>query len=384
MVFRQSSCYTFATMNVVGNKKRGALPAQAIKELVEARCIEGAHIDNIRPASLDLSLSDEIYAVSGIFQPLLTETVREVLTHIFKRKHPLNAPLVPGTMYLARLNERLALPQSVYGYCNPKSTTGRNDVHVRVLADRVPRYDAVTPGGFKGELWLAISPKSYAVKLAHGVSLSQLRLFTADTRFDEVDLEIAMKRYKLLWHPDGAACSYKDIAVRDHDGSIILTLDTETPVVGYECIAKPETLLDFGKVGGHKASGFFRPVKNKDGFVTLKREHFYILSSHEAVRVPPDIACEMVPMDERSGEFRSHYAGFIDPGWGWGRSGEGKGRQLTLEVRPFEDLIIRRGQPIAKIRFERMTEVPEITYDALGTSNYAVQRGARLAKQFAI
>jgi dCTP deaminase len=95
------------------------------------------------------------------------------------------------------------------------------------------------------------------------------------------------------------------------------------------------------------------------------------------------MACEMIPMDERSGEFRSHYAGFIDPGWGWGKNGEGKGRPLTLEVRPFEDLIVRQGQPIAKIRFEKVTEIPEVIYDATG-SNYIKQSGPKLAKHFKI
>jgi dCTP deaminase len=115
--------------------------------------------------------------------------------------------------------------------------------------------------------------------------------------------------------------------------------------------------------------------------VYLKKGAFYILSTNEAVRVPPELACEMVPMDERSGEFRSHYAGFIDPGWGWGEKGEGKGRPLTLEVRPFEDLIVRHGQPIAKIKFERVNEVPVAAYDSMG-SNYIKQSGPKLAKHF--
>ena len=125
----------------------------------------------------------------------------------------------------------------------------------------------------------------------------------------------------------------------------------------------------------------FEPVKIEDGALRLKRDKFYILSGAERVRIPPTLASEMVPMDERSGDFRSHYAGFLDPGWGWGQDGEGKGRPFTLEVRPFEDLVVRPGQPIAKIRFERMSEEPHFHYDTKA-SNYLTQMGPKLGKQF--
>jgi dCTP deaminase len=370
-------------MHTLFNKRRGALPSQHIRSLLDAGFIVGANPDNIRPASLDLSLSDELYAVKGIFQPRHNETVREVLTHIFKRRHSFNSPLVPGNTYFARLNETISLPKTVYGYCNPKSTTGRNDIHARVLADRVPRYDAVSPAGWQGELWIAISPRSYPVILSPGATLSQLRFFTADTRFDELELEIEMARHKLLWQPNGTPIGYRDITFGDNDGSLIVTLDVESPVIGYEYRGNNGP-IDLTKDGAFLWRDYFKPVKPKDGVVHLEKEHFYILSTHEAVRVPPELALELAPMDERSGEFRSHYAGFIDPGFGWGLTGERKGNQLTLEVRPFEDLIIRRGQPIAKMRYERMIEAPDMLYESFTTSHYTEQRGARLAKQFAM
>ncbi len=285
-------------------------------------------------------------------------------------------------MYLIRLNETMKLPQSVYGYCNPKSTSGRNDVHVRVLADGVPRYDALTPGGWSGELWMSIMPKSFKVKLTKGQTLSQLRLFNRDTRLDNLELELANERYKILWRQNGTEVTYEDIKIRDNDGSIILTLDLTSDILGYEGIPTKE-VLDLSKVGGHDGKKFFKPVKKSGGFVYLKKGHFYILSTLEAVRVPPELACEMAPMDERSGEFRSHYAGFIDPGWGWGKKGEGKGRPLTLEVRPFEDIIVRNNQAIAKIRFETVARIPELLYDATD-SNYVAQSGPKLSKHFKI
>lgn len=361
--------------------KKGALPAQTIHQMIRAGFIKGAVETNVKPASLDLSLSDEIYQVEGIFQPKRNETVREVLTLIKKKKHSLSKSLQCGQMYIARLNETMALPESIYAYCNPKSSSGRIDVHVRLIADGVSRYDAITPAGWKGELWISIVPKTFPVKLYKGVSLNQLRFFNQDTRLGDFELELAMKEWHLLWNMERQKpYDYKDIRIRDNDGSLILTLDLKGPVLGYVGIPS-KTVVDVAHIQHYPVSTFFKPVKKQGDFVYLKKGEFYILSTAEAVRVPPELACEMVPMDERSGEFRSHYAGFIDPGWGWGKQGEGKGRPLTLEVRPFEDIIVRQGQPIGKIRFERVAEVPEVIYDGLA-SNYLVQSGPKLAKHF--
>jgi dCTP deaminase len=359
----------------------GALGARQIADLMRAGFISGGVVENIRPASLDLSLSDEIYCVDGVFQPKPSETIRDLLKLIKKKVHDIDEPLLRGKIYLARLNETLALPESVYGYCNPKSTSGRLDLHVRVLADGVARYDATSAGGYTGELWMVLQPKSFSVLVHKGATLAQLRLFNRDTRFAELQLELAMREHKLLWRQkEKSPLLYSEIKIRDNDGSLILTLDLAGDVLGYRCLS-PDTVLDIRRVNMYNAEDFFEPLTLAGGHLKLARDEFYILSSREAVRVPPELACEMAPMDERSGDFRSHYAGFIDPGWGWGKSGEGVGRPLTLEVRPFEDLLVRHGQPVAKIKFERMSEVPDMSYDAIG-SNYLSQNGPRLAKQF--
>lgn len=370
---------------------RGALPYQTILKMIQAGFISGADEKNVRPASLDVSLSSEIYKVEGIFQPRVGETVRDVLKKIKKEKFSLDKPLQREQMYIARLNETLALPSSVFAFCNPKSTSGRLDVHVRLIADGVPRYDAVTPGGYKGELWVSLVPKTFPVKMYEGLSLNQLRFFNGDARLNELEIEIAMKQHKLIWSiQKDKPFAYNELKIKDGDGSIILTLDLEAKnpgkILGYEGVTTEGVVgvsdaLDLSKIKHYDAKKFFKPVKMKGDYVYLKKGAFYILSTNEAVRVPPNLACEMVSMDERSGEFRSHYAGFIDPGWGWGKKGEGKGRALTLEVRPFEDLIVRHGQAIGKIKFEHMTEVPELVYDET-TSNYIVQNGPKLSKQF--
>ncbi len=365
---------------------KGALPNQEIEKLILNGNIKNAKKENISPASLDLSISSELYRVEGIFLPKKGENISDILKHkhIGAIKFDLLGPMEKNVTYLARLNEEFNLPEDIYGYCNPKSTTGRNDMHIRVLADKVSRYDTVMPKGYKGQLWAAITPKSFPVKIAEGQTLTQIRFFNYDTRLTENELKKNMKSQKLLWSLDGRNYDYNDIKIKDGDGSIVLTLDLSGDIVGYKS-RKTNKLLDLTKgIGSHDFTDFFEVIKKYDDCVHLEKGAFYILSTNQAVRVPPLFACEMAPMDERSGEFRSHYAGFFDPGWGYGKDGEGCGRPITLELRPFEDLIIRHGQPIGRIRYEKMLEIPEVLYDDKETSNYKTQLGPKLSKYFKI
>ncbi len=308
---------------------KGTLPSQTIIELIRAGFIQNAKEENVRPASLDLSISDEIYSVEGIFQPAKGESVRKVLAKINKKKHPISKPLAHDQIYLVRLNETLDLPHSVYGFFNPRSTSGRIDLHVRLIADGVARYDSVTPG-FAGELWIFVIPKTFPIKLFVGVSLNQIRFFNMDTRLNPFEMEVAIKNYKLLWHQSkGTAFKYEEITVSDRDGSIALTLDLDGDNPGYEGIVS-DNIVDLSQVDFYDNKKFFKKIEKDNSSVCLKKGAFYLLATHEAVRVPPEMACEMIPMDTRSAEFRSHYAGFIDPGWGWGIRAEGKGRPLTL------------------------------------------------------
>ncbi|MFT7645194.1 MAG: dCTP deaminase [Candidatus Paceibacteria bacterium] len=362
-------------------KPFGALPAQLIKELIEKGCIKDGQVSHISPASLDLTLSDEIYEIRGLILPKVGESIRDLMPLMEAQPFDIEKPTKCNSLYLAKLNESLELPEHIYGYCNPKSSTGRLDMHVRVLADGAPRYDSVTPRGFTGELWVAIAPKSFGIQLHTGASLTQLRLFTGDTRFSRQDLELAMQN-GLVWHPQqNRPLEYHELVTNDQDGTVVLTALVEEGSCGFECIANPADVVDIARVGQYESADFFRPITIDDGALRLKRNKFYILSGAERVRIPPSLASEMVPMDERSGDFRSHYAGFLDPGWGYGPDGKGTGRPFTLEVRPFEDLVVRSGQPIAKIRFERMSELPDFHYDTK-LSNYLLQTGPKLGKHF--
>lgn len=363
-------------------KHFGALPDTQLLEFMARGVIHGAQERHVGPASLDLCLSGEIYRINGVFQPQEGELIAEILPRLDARPHSLEAPLECDVVYLAKLNESLALPADVYGYCNPKSSTGRHDLHVRVIADNIPRYDSINPKGFHGGLWSIIVPRSYPVVLPVGEPISQLRLFNKDTRFTEKDLQVALNKHQLLFTLKGKPILASDTRVSDNDGSIILTLDLESPIAGYEYTGR-KNVLDFSKgKKSHVRDEFFEPIKVHNGRTLLKRGGFYILSTAEAVAIPPEFASEMVPMDERSGEFRSHYAGFLDPGWGYGEKGEGKGRPFTLEVRPFEDMIVSNRHPIARIKFEKMSEPPKVHYDAREGSNYGIQRGPKLAKHF--
>lgn len=366
---------------MITTRRNGALPYQTILSMVRSGIIAGAQESSVKPSSLDLTLSDEIYEVEGSLLPKRNETVRQMLGLVRKKKHDIKKPLLRDKMYIIRLNESMKLPKSVYAFCNPKSSSGRIDVHVRLLADYMSRYDAIYPAGWAGELWVSVIPRLFPVRLYEGVSLNQLRFYNGDTRFSELELEIAMQEYKLFWRQkEGTAYKYEDFYVRENDGSVIMTLDLSGDCIGYEGIVTDE-VLDLKEIGTVPAKKFFKKIRPQGKYLKLKKGSFYILSTHESLRIPPFLASEMVPMDDRAGEFRSHYAGFFDPGWGWGEKGEGKGRPITLEVRPFEDIIVRQGQPIGKVRFERLIEEPEYVYDAI-SSNYTKQSGPKLAKHF--
>ncbi len=359
----------------------GALPAQTLREFIKRDLIIGGNPPQVSPASLDLTLSSEAYQINGLLLPQKEETVRELLPRMGAKKVSLGEPLLCQQLYLVKLNESLQLPNDIYGYCNPKSSTGRLDTHVRVLADGVPRFDSVTPAGFTGELWLAIHPKSFSLQVHVGTPLTQLRLFNGDIRFNDERLRNEIEQGLVFDRHTGRCLEYEELVTNEQDGTVVLTALVNNENCGFVCIANPEQVLDTALINHYDASDFFEPIFARDGLLQLEQNKFYILSSAEAVRLSPSVASEMVPIDERSGDFRSHYAGFLDPGWGYGHDGQESGRPFTLEVRPFENMLVRAGQPIAKIRFEEMSAVPDIHYDTK-ESNYLQQDGPKLGKQF--
>lgn len=359
---------------------KGALPSQEITRFIDTDIIRNAIKSNVSIASLDVTVSNECYRVDGVFLPKTGESIESLIKKMNGIRHSLREPLERGTIYVIRMNEEVNLPKEVYAYCNPKSSTGRHDLHVRIMMDGTARYDTVLAGA-KAGLWALIVPRSYPVMITENFAISQVRFFNNDTRFDEHSLEDEWSKTPLAYHLDGKPYKYESFKMNDGDGSVLLTLDLSQEIVGYECRGSNSVVDLSSQNSSVNPKHFFTPIYREGDSIILKKDSFYILSTKEALKIPPHIASEMVDMDSRTGEFRTHYAGFFDPGWGYGQGGDGVGRPITLEVRPFEDVIISHGQPIGKVRFEYMSEAPDKHYDE-ASSNYLTQSGPKLAKQF--
>jgi len=357
----------------------GVLPIQTLRKLLQPKIIDGIDEKYLNPASIDLPFSDddEAYKVESIFLPLKGETVRSALELIGAEKHDLSQRLEVGVPYVIKIAGTWNLPDDVYAYANPKSSTGRNNAFCRVVADGVPMYDALIGPGWKGELWLLVRPDSFPVLVQPGLSLAQVRLFYGKSFLDKLEVEIAVKKHGLLFNPSGYVIPNED--VHWHADSLVLSLYVGENM-GWECRGSRKT-IDFSKIRHYDGEEFFEPVRSRNGSIILRKNTFYILATEERIMVPPYLSAELRAIDPRLGEFRSHAAGYIDPGWGWGKEGEKHGSHITLEVIPFEDTLIRSGQAIARIRYERMYQEPDVVYDA-ANSNYTEQRGATLSKHF--
>ena len=362
-------------------RKAGALPIQDMEEMVEAGLLKGFP-KQLQPASADISVAEEAYRVRGAALPRPGQSIEELRDEVVMFRHNLGQPLEPGATYLVKTAQSVMLPKGIYGYLNAKSSSGRNDLHVRVVADRVSSYDTL-PHGYHGDIWFMISSGHFLVQISPGDQLSQLRFFDRDTKLDETEMQIAYQKYGFL-RRSGNPIPYEDVPVTEGDGMLGLTADfSNFDVVAWRAktLEQQVEVLVFNK-RQHSPSGFFDPIeKPKDGRLVLENGRFYTFATREAVCVPPEFACEMVAIDHRRGEFRSHYAGFIDPGWGY-ENGKPEGAILVLEVRPFgRNEIITEGAPVCRISYERMREVPRALYGETG-SHYVSQMGPRLSKHF--
>ena len=334
----------------------------------------------VQPASIDLTLGEEAYRLPGSILPLANETVRDLVRDLALERLDLSKPTCLGRdqVYLVRLRERLALPAGLEAYANSKSSTGRVDLATRVLADGSSRYDRI-PAGYAGDLWLELVPRSFDVIAEAGVSLNQAIFFAERRVLGQAELAERHLRQPLLREPEGGPVAARTCLF---DGRVVMTADLSQPIVGY--VAKrTHRPLALAKVRGHAIDDFFAPVpRPASGYLFLEKDRFFILATRERVVVPADLACEMVPYDAAAGEFRAHYAGFFDPGWGI-FAGEERGARAVLEVRAHQDdLILRHGQPICAMAFESLTRPSARLYGACGNS-YATQDGPTLGKHFA-
>jgi len=291
--------------------------------------------------------------------------------------------LETGCVYIVPLLERLALPDAIAAAANPKSSTGRLDVFTRVIADETRGFDRIE-AGYCGPLYAEISPKTFPVLVREGSRLSQMRFRHGDSTLDGEALRALHARERLVDAAEavmgeGVAVSV-DLAGFDVSAARRGRADGSS-VVGYR--AKRHTgLIDVDRRDGYGVDEFWEPViARSERDLILDPDEFYILASKEAVQVPPDYAAEMVPFDPLVGEFRVHYAGFFDPGFGYVGAG-GRGARAVLEVRSREvPFILEHGQIVGRLVFEKMLARPERLYGSGIGSNYQAQ-GLKLSKHF--
>ncbi len=362
----------------------GIFPSQKIEELIKAGCISAktpVSDNQIQPASIDLRLGAVAYRVRASFLPGEKATVRSKVDDLVMHEIDLSKPSVleKGCVYIVPLMEELHLPKSISGKANPKSTTGRLDVFTRLIVDHGTEFERV-PLGYKGGLYVEIVPRTFSILVREGMKLNQLR-FVCGNGGDESDAKLNKldKKEKLVYSendmPQQAKISQGLRITIDLQGK------NETEIIGYR--AKSHTpLINLEKIDYYDPMEFWEPIRRpKSGAIILNPNDFYILMSKEKVRVPPEFAAEMVAYDPAVGEFRIHYAGFFDPGFGYGND-DIKGTRAVLEVRSHEvPFILEDGQIVGRLIYERLLFAPQKVYGKNIGSSYQCQ-GLSLSKQF--
>ncbi|MFB8344750.1 2'-deoxycytidine 5'-triphosphate deaminase [Brucella cytisi] len=331
--------------------------------------------DQIQPASLDLRLGAKAYRVRASFMPGPSTPVMEKLERLKLHEIDLTAGAVleTGCVYIVPLLERLALSPDLSASANPKSSTGRLDIFTRVIADGAQEFDKV-PAGYNGPLYLEVSPRTFPIVVRTGSRLSQIRFRKGRAQLDEAELAALHDAETLV------AAEMPNIS----GGGIALSVDLSggpDRLIGYR--GKHHTaVVDVDKRAAHDVLDFWEPIYDRGAReLVLDPDEFYILVSREAVHVPPLYAAEMTPFDPLVGEFRVHYAGFFDPGFGHSAAG-GTGSRAVLEVRSHEvPFILEHGQIVGRLVYEHMLHRPSALYGVDLGSNYQAQQ-LKLSKHF--
>ena len=355
----------------------GVLPSQAIEKLLENGEItvtEPTVAGQIQPASLDLRLGKVAYRVRASFLAGKGQSVADRLREFEMHQIDLSdgAVLEKGCVYVVPLMEHLALPDYITAVANAKSSTGRLDLLTRTITDGGAEFDRIKPG-YNGPLYAEICPRSFSVLVRPGMRLNQIRFRTGQAVLTDAQLTALHEHSPLV---DGPA------VIQDGLG---FSVDLQLPgsdLVGYR--AKPHTgVIDLDRIGEYDPRDYWEEVRSSDGRIILDPGAFYILVSREAVQIPPEYAAEMAPYLAMVGEFRVHYAGFFDPGFGHDAAG-GAGSRGVLEVRCHEaPFVLEHGQVVGRLVYEKMAEVPNQLYGSGIASNYQGQ-GLKLSKHFKV
>jgi len=354
----------------------GVLASQKIKDMINTNKIivtNPIDSDQIQPASLDLRLGNTAYRVRASFLAGSGNTVAERLDDF--KMHEINlqngAVLEKGCVYVVPLMESLALPEYINAVANAKSSTGRLDLFTRCITDHGIEFDRIEKG-YSGPLFAEISPRSFSVLVKPGMRLNQIRFREGKSVLSDDELSQMHDNIGLVDSP----------AQIDQGLGFSVDLDLPNGLVGYR--AKPHTgLINLDNINYYNIDDYWEPVFAHNKRIILDPGAFYILVSREAVHIPPECAAEMAPYLAMVGEFRVHYAGFFDPGFGNIDAG-GKGSRGVLEVRCHEaPFALEHGQSVGRLVYEKMSEIPDILYGADLKSNYQGQ-GLKLSKHFKI
>ncbi len=357
--------------------ENGVLPDRDIRALIARGAIAAdtpVTDAQVQPASLDLRLGAVAHRVRASFLAGSGRTVEDRIAEFGMHRVDLTggAVLEKGCVYLVPLMERLALPFGLSAAANAKSSTGRLDLLTRTITDGGVEFDRI-PEGYEGPLWAEICPRSFSVLVRPGMRLNQLRLRRGAAGLTDGELRTLHAETPLV--PGEAVI----------DGGLGFSVDLKPAagdLVGYR--AKPHTgVIDLENIGHYPPAEFWEEVRTTEGRIILDPGAFYILVSREAVTIPPGYAAEMAPYVAMVGEFRVHYAGFFDPGFGWAEA-RGAGSRGVLEVRCHEaPFVLEHGQVVGRLVYERMAGVPERLYGAGIASNYQGQ-GLKLSKHFRV
>ncbi len=360
----------------------GIFPSQHIRAYIERGYLRaGVPIqeEQIQPASLDLRLGNVAYEIPASVLPGTEETVADKIGQFDEvTHHDLReaTTLEVGKIYIIPLQESVRLPAEVSARTNPKSSIGRLDIFVRCLTDYATGYNAVA-GGYKGPLYVEVVPHSFPIVIAEGVSLNQIRFRRGNPPSPDSELHSLHERNMLLYSESDTPEAYIE---RGLHLTVNIAGGGEEAVVGYT--AKKDTPpLDLCSDEAHPTEQYWEPLHASDRGIVLEPDAFYLLASKEWVRVPPQYSAEMQAYDPQMGEFRAHYAGFFDPGFGFGR-GEVEGSRAVLEVRPHKiPFLLEGGQVVGRLRYERLMEQPDKVYNAEIGSSYQGQ-SLSLSKHF--
>ena len=361
----------------------GILPSQEILDLIETgRICASVEVtdDQVQPSSLDLRLSPEAYRIRASFLPgkstTLLNQARANAMLVEKIDISGGALFEPNQIYIIPLLERLELPPDVYGIANPKSSTGRLDIFTRLLTEFGDEFERV-PRGYDGPLYLEVVSQTFPIIVRAGMRLNQLR-FGRGRR-----APVGEDRLRQLGQKDFLTAPDEENGQAQINRGLRLTVDLDgdaSGIIGYRA-KKTAQPVDLERIQYYEIDDFWTPMVRGEQCILVPGE-FYILASKERVRIPPDLAAEMLPYDLSTQEFRVHYAGFFDPGFGYGEAGEIPGTRAVLEVRANEmPILLEDGQFVGRLNYYYMSAKPDKVYGGSIGSNYQ-QQGLTLAKQF--